>query len=206
MRAAPFLLLLASLLSLALSQEPPPLLPPYPPTWDTSASTAVMICNYSGYQTADSTQKWGIVDYDWSNSLADWSAATPMDTNERLMVQAAATTAAQPNTRVWIYRNSVYGYPWYNTVRFILDDPTYRCVKERAGDGAHSAGVHRAQWHVFPTGAPTSNQPPHPPPPPHTLSPWFIKFKPQPPYYSPQVSSCACLWSAITPGPPQMPR
>jgi hypothetical protein len=48
-----------------------------------------------------------------------------MDTNERLLVQAGITQAAQPNTRVWVYRNSAYGYPWYDSVRFILDDPTY---------------------------------------------------------------------------------
>ncbi len=48
-----------------------------------------------------------------------------MDTNERLLVQAGMIKVASPSTKVWIYRNSVYGYPWYDTVRFILDDDAY---------------------------------------------------------------------------------
>jgi len=59
----------------------PPLQPPYPITYDMAASSAVMICNYSGYQSANSTLGWGIVDFDWSNALADWSASVPMDTS-----------------------------------------------------------------------------------------------------------------------------
>jgi hypothetical protein len=78
-------------------------------TYAMPASTIVMICNYTGYQAPASTKNWGLIDYDWSNSLQEWSAATPMDTNERLLVQAAMTQEAQPNSSVWIYRNSVYG-------------------------------------------------------------------------------------------------
>jgi hypothetical protein len=48
-----------------------------------------------------------------------------MDTNERLLVQAGMTKVANPSTKVWVYRNSAYGYPWYDTVRFILDDDAY---------------------------------------------------------------------------------
>jgi hypothetical protein len=44
---------------------------------------------------------------------------------ELLLQQANITTSAQPETRVWVYRNSVYGYPWYTGVRKILDDPDY---------------------------------------------------------------------------------
>ncbi len=51
--------------------------------------------------------------------------STPMDTNERLLVQASMTKQASPDTRVWIYRNSAWAYPWYDTVRFILDDDAY---------------------------------------------------------------------------------
>ena len=104
---------------------PPPMLPQWPVTWAMNASTMVMICNYSGFQSIASTSPWGVVDYDWSNALSDWSAATPMDTEERLGVQAGMTKLADPNKRVWIYRNSAYGYAWYTTVRFLLEDPAY---------------------------------------------------------------------------------
>jgi hypothetical protein len=50
------------------------------------------------------------------------------------------TAAATPGTVAWIYRNTVYGYPWYTTVRTILEDPAY--------------------------------------------ADWFIKFKPDGPWYS----------------------
>ena len=46
-----------------------------------------------------------------------------MDDEERLLIQANATTRAHADTKVWVYRNSVYGYPWYSAVRTILDDP-----------------------------------------------------------------------------------
>ena len=110
---------------MAVGQETPPLLPPsqtYVQTYDMQRSTIVMVCNYSGYQ---SVGKFAIEDYDWSNSLAAWSAATPMDTNERLLVQSGMARSSPNPPLAWIYRNSVYGYPWYNTVRFILDDPAY---------------------------------------------------------------------------------
>ena len=102
---------LPALLLLASAQEAPPLLPPSPyvASYDMAASSIVMICNFSGYQTTSSTKGWSVIDFDWSNSLQEWSAATPMDTNERLLVQAAMTQQAQPNSSVWIYRNSVYG-------------------------------------------------------------------------------------------------
>ena len=35
------------------------------------------------------------------------------------------TAAATPGTTVWIYRNTVYGYPWYTDVRKTLEDPAY---------------------------------------------------------------------------------
>ena len=113
------------LFAAAAGQETPPLLPPnqtYVQTYDMQRSTIVMVCNYSGYQ---SVGNFAIEDYDWSNSLAAWSAATPMDTNERLLVQAGMARSSPNAPLAWIYRNSVYGYPWYNTVRFILDDPAY---------------------------------------------------------------------------------
>ena len=99
--------------------------PTWPSTYQLNRSTINMMCNYTGQQAPATTAGWATVDFDWSNNLAQWSASVPMDTEERLMQQAALTVAATPDTRVWIYRNSVYGYPWYTAVRAILDDPAY---------------------------------------------------------------------------------
>jgi len=83
-----------------------------------------MMCSYTGY--LDTVPPFSIVDIDWSNALSFWAAATPMDTEERLLVQAAMIKAGGGGSKVMIYRNSVYGYPWFTSVRFILDDPAYR--------------------------------------------------------------------------------
>ena len=61
----------------------------------------------------------------WSNALYPWAAATPMDTDERLLVQASMSKVYNPATKVFVYRNSVYGYPWFYEVRALLDDPEY---------------------------------------------------------------------------------
>ena len=127
----------AALLCVRSASAQLPLLPPWPQSWRMNDSLAVMICNYSGYQSTASTQAFGVVDYDWSNSLALWSNSTPMDTDERLMVQVGMTKLANPATKAMIYRNSAYGYPWYTSVRFILDDDDYSAwfIKFRAGPG-----------------------------------------------------------------------
>jgi len=124
---APRALFAALGLASAAAQEEPPLLPPWPATYAMNASTIVMTCNYTGYMSPTSaTTQFAIQDFDWSNALDLWSASTPMDTNERLLVQASMTKQASPDTRVWIYRNSAWAYPWYTSVRFILDDPQYK--------------------------------------------------------------------------------
>ena len=48
-----------------------------------------------------------------------------MNDEELLFKQVQETTAASPETTVWVYRCSVYAYPWYTSVRTILDDPAY---------------------------------------------------------------------------------
>jgi len=87
-----------------------------------------MPCNYSGYQVPKTVAGWGIVDFDWSNNLAGWSSSHPMDNDERQLVQVKMMKAdpnTAPYTKVYIYRNSVYAYPWFTSVRKILDDPVY---------------------------------------------------------------------------------
>lgn len=49
-----------------------------------------------------------------------------MNDEELLFQQVQMTTAASPGTTVWVYRCSVYAYPWYTSVRTILDDPAYK--------------------------------------------------------------------------------
>ena len=49
-----------------------------------------------------------------------------MNDEELLFEQVKMTTAASPETTVWVYRCSVYAYPWYTSVRTILDDPAYQ--------------------------------------------------------------------------------
>ena len=46
-----------------------------PATWQMNASTIIMPCNYTGYQDPSTTAGWGVVDFDWSNNLAGWSAS-----------------------------------------------------------------------------------------------------------------------------------
>jgi len=87
-------------------------------------STIIMPCN-SSFTDPKTTLGWGIVDFDWSNAKDLWAKHTPMDDEEMLMQQVQMTAAATPGTTVWIYRCSVYAYPWYTAVRKLLDDEAY---------------------------------------------------------------------------------
>eukprot|EP00658_Telonema_sp_P-2_P085890 TRINITY_DN9895_c0_g1_i5.p1 TRINITY_DN9895_c0_g1~~TRINITY_DN9895_c0_g1_i5.p1 ORF type:complete len:460 (-),score=90.67 TRINITY_DN9895_c0_g1_i5:266-1645(-) len=103
---------------------------PYKQTWLMNLSTIIMPCNNTGYTDPSSTLGWGIVDFDWSNGkgtgTADgWAKHKPMDDEEMLFKQVQITTNATPGTTVWVYRNTVYGYPWYTSVRKTLEDPAY---------------------------------------------------------------------------------
>ena len=68
--------------------------------------------------------------HSWSNGkgtgTADgWAKHKPMDDEEMLFKQVQMTAAATKGTTVWVYRNTVYGYPWYTDVRKTLEDPAY---------------------------------------------------------------------------------
>eukprot|EP00937_MAST-01D_sp_MAST-1D-sp2_P004197 g4197.t1 len=89
-----------------------------------------MPCNNTGFTDPQTTLGWSVVDFDWSNgkgtgSADGWAKHAPMDDEEMLMQQVRMTAAATPGTTSWIYRNSVYGYPWYTAVREALEDPAY---------------------------------------------------------------------------------
>eukprot|EP00927_Polykrikos_kofoidii_P062742 TRINITY_DN57545_c0_g1_i1.p1 TRINITY_DN57545_c0_g1~~TRINITY_DN57545_c0_g1_i1.p1 ORF type:complete len:469 (+),score=24.52 TRINITY_DN57545_c0_g1_i1:64-1470(+) len=99
-------------------------------TWEMNMSTIIMPCNNTGFTDPATTRGWGIVDFDWSNSKGTgaaqgWAKHQPMDDEEMLFQQVKMTTSATKGTTVWVYRCSVYGYPWYTTVRKLLEDPKY---------------------------------------------------------------------------------
>ena len=119
--------------------------PKRPPTYLMNASTIIMPCNNSGYTDPATTLGWGVVDFDWSNNKATWAKSKPMNDEELLFKQVQMTTAATKNATVWVYRCSLYAYPWYTSVRKILDDDAY--------------------------------------------SDWFVKFKPDAPWYSPKCDN-----------------
>ena len=48
-----------------------------------------------------------------------------MDDEELLFKQVQMTAAETPGSTSWVYRNSVYAYPWVTSVRVILEDPVY---------------------------------------------------------------------------------
>lgn len=87
-------------------------------------------CNNTGYTDPATTLGWGIVDFDWSNhkgtgTASGWAKHSPMDDEEMLYRQVQMTAAATAGTTVWVYRCSVYAYPWYTAVRKLLDDDAY---------------------------------------------------------------------------------
>ena len=48
---------------------------------------------------------------------AIWAKQKPMNDEELLFKQVQMTTAATKDATVWVYRCSVYAYPWYTSVR-----------------------------------------------------------------------------------------
>lgn len=69
-----------------------------------------------------------------------WAKHRPMDDEEILQQQVIMSTSASLGQTVWVYRGSMWAYPWYTSVRLTLEDPAY--------------------------------------------ADWFLKFKPQGPWYS----------------------
>jgi len=85
-----------------------------------------MPCNNSGFTSPESTKAWSVVDFDWSNAKALWTKAHPMNDEELLQQQVVMTTQnSQIGQTVWVYRGSMWAYPWYTSVRTILEDPAY---------------------------------------------------------------------------------
>jgi hypothetical protein len=94
-----------------------------PPTYSMRESSLTMQCNGSGWSSPARGAEFGIVSYDWSNDKKDWAMAQPMDAEERLLHQATLTHAANPKSKIFVYRNLVWAMPWFSSVREKLDDP-----------------------------------------------------------------------------------
>ena len=51
------------------------------------SSSIAMPCNYTGYMTAEATDGFGIISYDWSNGKSLWANTHPMNAEERMVIQ-----------------------------------------------------------------------------------------------------------------------
>ena len=118
-------MVILSLLPLVQAQQGRPSVPTFPLTYQMNKSTIIMPCNESGLTDPASTAGWGIVDFDWSNAKSVWAKAKPMNCEEMLVEQVEKTTAASPDTTVWVYRNGMKALPWYTLVRKKVTDPKY---------------------------------------------------------------------------------
>ena len=76
-------------------------------------STIIMPCNNSGYMDPKRTIGWSIIDFDWSNGKAIWTKQRPMLDEVVLQNQVEMSTKASLGTTVWVYRGSMWAYPWY---------------------------------------------------------------------------------------------
>lgn len=100
-------------------------LPNRKPTYQLNASTIIMPCNNSGFTDPASTVGWSVIDFDWSNAKALWVVQRPMNDEEFLQQQVEMSTNASLGQTVWVYRGSMWAYPWYTHVRKTLEDPAY---------------------------------------------------------------------------------
>eukprot|EP01079_Euglenida_sp_SAG-EU17-18_P006453 gene6453-6223_t len=104
-------------------------------------STVVMPCNYTGFlDPAGLAPFGGLIDVDWSNAKQVWTKHQPMDDEAMLMEQLRRLKQEDPGRRLWVYRGTIYAYPWYSETRRILDDPAYEpwFLHFRRGNGTFS--------------------------------------------------------------------
>ena len=72
------------------------------------------------------TVGWAIIDFDWSNGKAIWTKQRPMLDEVVLQNQVKMSTSSSLGQTVWVYRGSMWAYPWYTSVRKTLEDPAYQ--------------------------------------------------------------------------------
>lgn len=130
---ARFVFSAATVVVLALGQSPSPtagpvpgkVLPKWSPTYNMTASTAIMICNNSGQVDPVWARPWGLVDVDWNSDKVDWSATKPMDCEENMLYNLQQIRSKNPSAITWLYRNGVKALPWFTSVRKLLENPSY---------------------------------------------------------------------------------
>lgn len=115
-----------ALAAVGFARYQPPLrgvgqLPKFAPTWDMQLSTIAMPCNDSGLLDINLHSQFGLIDIDWSNGKQIW-VNPPMNCEELLLTQAALLKQANPNIKVFVYRNLVKALPWYSSVRSSIGD------------------------------------------------------------------------------------
>jgi hypothetical protein len=98
---------------------------PWPQTWRLNESTIIMACNSSGDLDPLATGKFAIVDVDWSSGKEQWAKQHPMQNDVSIIRQALAVAAVLPNRRVFVYRNSIKGLPFFSDVHSILSNSSY---------------------------------------------------------------------------------
>ena len=121
-------LLFSALILVNVNHGQDKLFPKWPVTYQMNESTIIMTCNYSGYFSDDTVQRlarFSIVDIDWSHAKALWVNQSPMTCEESLLTQAKVIKKANPNTKVWVYRNLAKALPWFTDAREKLLDPDY---------------------------------------------------------------------------------
>lgn len=94
-------------------------------TYQMNQSTIIMPCNNSGFTDPTSTVGWAVIDFDWSNAKAIWTKQRPMMDELVLQQQVNMSTSTSLGQTVWVYRGSMWAYPWYTSVRKTLEDPAY---------------------------------------------------------------------------------
>ena len=60
-----------------------------------------------------------------SNGKAIWTKHRPMDDEIVLQNQVKMSTSASLGQTIWVYRGSMWAYPWYTSVRKTLEDAAY---------------------------------------------------------------------------------
>jgi hypothetical protein len=63
-----------------------------------------------------------------------------MSCEENLVAQAVLMKNETPDSRVWVYRNTVLAMPWFASVRRIMEDPAYRPWFLKFKNGADGRG------------------------------------------------------------------
>eukprot|EP01116_Phalansterium_solitarium_P001606 TRINITY_DN11420_c0_g1_i1.p2 TRINITY_DN11420_c0_g1~~TRINITY_DN11420_c0_g1_i1.p2 ORF type:complete len:487 (-),score=117.32 TRINITY_DN11420_c0_g1_i1:129-1589(-) len=110
-----------------LSRQPCPM-PTWEPTWQLNASTCMQPANLTGYLDPAATARWGLISLDWANAHDLWvnfSDPTQASCEETLVEQARRIKAANPNTRVFVYRNMELALEWLASERRAMLNSSY---------------------------------------------------------------------------------